>query len=118
MKTKTLIAGILFMFFSGMSVIAENADSIKMCQIPGEIKKALSLQMHFPTEARESNIEGVVATCFYITPEGQIKIYCINGHPVLTGYVKNKLESFECCPPAAAIANKHMFVRFNFEIEE
>lgn len=117
MKTTMLIAVILFMLFLGISVDAENADSVQTCTMPMDIKKLLSLQMHFPEEARESNIEGVVTTCFYVTPEGRVKVYCINGHPLLTSYVKKRLESFECCPPSASIANKHMLVQFNFDIE-
>ncbi len=117
MKTIMLISAMLFMCFTGTSVVAENADSTQIEAIPKGIKKAISQQMYFPVKARESDIEGEVVICFYVTNKGRIKINSINGHPLLIKYVKIKLESVECCPPSASIVNKHMFVRYNFDIQ-
>lgn len=115
MKTTFLFTAILISVFIGKSTFAGNTDSVQICQIPNDIKKILFYKMDFPKEAKESKVEGVVSTCFFITPEGKLKVYCINGHPLLTSYVQEKIESFKCCQPSASIVNKHMLVRFNFE---
>ena len=117
MKTVKLLALICIAILITDNTIAEPSDSVYSCAVPLELKKKLSNQIDFPKEAFELGIEGNVATCFYITPEGKLSVYCINGHPLLANYVKQKLEGIECCSPSVELVNKHMFVRFCFEIE-
>ncbi len=97
-----------------INVIAVEVDTSLVENIPLSLKKELSLKMHFPQEASDKQIEGVVTTCFVITPEGKMRINCINGHPLLTEYVKLRMESMTMKSEYSQV-NKPMIVRFRFE---
>ncbi len=106
----------IFLVCANVNVIAVEADTSHMENIPLDLKKTLSLKMHFPQEATDNRIEGVVTTCFVITPEGRIKVKCMNGHPLLTADVKLQLENM-IMNYDYALVNKPMIVRFRFEIQ-
>lgn len=95
-------------------VFATIPDTTEYHKIPDYLKRELSVKMTFPQEAADKQIEGVVTTCFYLTKEGDIIVTCLNGPPVLTAYVKRKLESTDL-KRTYTMVNKPMLLRFRFE---
>lgn len=117
MKTIYLVAWLCIALLSTKSSFAESSDSLTANNIPDHLKKQFSTCVCFPKQAFDNGIEGLVTTCFHVTEAGTIQINCINGHPVLTGYVRQKLEGIKCCDFEAEMINKPLYISFNFRIE-
>lgn len=114
MKLVKFLAAFILMLLVCQYVNSAEVDTLVMEHVPPKLKKVLSLKFDFPAEASEQRIEGVVTTCFLITPEGRIKINCMNGHPILMDYVRTKLEKLQTNDDYALV-NKPMIIRFRFE---
>ncbi len=116
MKTRNLTLILAFMLLTSNAILAITPDTSKHIKIPDEIKMALTRKMDFPPEASAQNIEGKVALCFTITPQGIVKVNDINGHPTLQQGVLKELKSMHF-PENMAYANKHMFIKYQFNKE-
>lgn len=112
MKSLILILALLLPLTS-TNLMAREADTNKYIKMPLEIKKTLSKQMNYPTFAAQNNIEGTVAVCFIITPEGLVKINCVNGPKEFKNDVLNKLKGISF-PENLVYANKPMVIKYNF----
>ena len=92
MKLTRFFAIVALMVLAGQSLNA-NIPPANQQQRLYNVQQILDKAVDFPQQAREQGVTGTVKAEIEVNAAGQLVISAINGHPVLTRYVKTQLGS-------------------------